>query len=82
MATFSVILEDRIVVADVTRYGNRRVVTIEANNLQNAWDKARTEYYTRKTAGPNTQIVDIKTGVYKLPEPPLSPEEPPHGDNV
>jgi hypothetical protein len=72
MDTFSVILEDVQPAADnmVRQFvsNNRRVKTIEANDLNDAWLIARTMYYLQKIDGPDTQIVDIKIGEIVLQE--------------
>ena len=73
MATFSVILED-VQQAKVRRapviITNKRVETMEADDLQQAWVQARAKYYTgmiRAVDQPQTQIADIVAGEYTLP---------------
>jgi hypothetical protein len=80
MATFSVILEDvtKEEVVDKKKpaftISNRRVAQIEADDLPDAWLKARTKYYVEQADGPDTQIVDIKAGIIELEQTPEKEE--------
>jgi hypothetical protein len=72
--TFSVILEDVQQVQAMRKSSfiitNRRVETMEADDIQQAWTLARAKYYIGMASPvdqPQTQIVDIKEGEYTLP---------------
>ena len=89
MAQFTIILED---VKRVTGKGNingrtpswldisnRRVDTIEAEDIDDAWTQARAKYYTgmegRGTEDGQTQIFDVVAGL--VDAPPLPPPPAP-----
>jgi hypothetical protein len=70
MAIFSIIIEDAILKAPgIVIYDNRRVESIDADDLNDAWMQARRKYNIQR-AEPNTQIVDIKPGTVVLQEEP------------
>jgi general stress protein 26 len=81
MAIFSVVLEDSITRSMGGRstfvLENKRVVIIDAEDLDDAWHQARAKYYEQKAEGPDTQIVDIKAGEVTLQEEPQPEEVPP-----
>jgi hypothetical protein len=79
MATFSVILENittnEVRGQRVLGFINKRVATIDARDIDDAWQKARHTYYNQQVDGPDTQIVDIKAGEYTLPKEPGPQQE-------
>jgi len=83
MAQFSVKLED-VVRAVATNpkgdeyvHSNQRVDALDANDLDEAWELARSKYYT---SGTITQIIDIVPGTITkdeaFPSPPKAVAEP------
>jgi general stress protein 26 len=78
MATFSVILENittnEVRGQRVLGFINKRVATIDARDIDDAWQQARHTYYNQQVDGPDAQIVDIKAGAITLQTEP-KPEE-------